>query len=125
VSAAARRAGEERVCAVDELPEGGVLLVERGRHSVGVFRVDGRYYAVLNRCPHMGAPLCLGRVTGMAEARGPGFDVTWTRAGELLRCPWHAWEFELASGRSVSDPRVRVRTYPVRVDGDEVLVTWR
>ena len=93
-----------------------------GRHTVGVLNVGGRYFAFLNRCPHAGAPLCVGRVTGLVEANGPGFDISWTRDGEILRCPWHAWEFELATGRSVSNPRIRATTYPVVVEQDEILI---
>jgi nitrite reductase/ring-hydroxylating ferredoxin subunit len=109
-----------RVCAVEELPPGDRLIVQVGRHSVGVFNVDGRDFAFRNRCPHAGAPLCLGRVTGMVEARGPGYDVAWIRDRELLRCPWHAWEFELETGRSVSNPRIRAKTYAVRVEDGHV-----
>jgi nitrite reductase (NADH) small subunit len=111
-----------RVCSVEKLPPGSSTIVTVGRHSIGVFNVDGEYFAFLNRCPHAGAPLCRGRVTGMAVARGPGFDVEWVRAGELLRCPWHAWEFELATGRSVSDPRIRAKTYAVHVEDGQVMV---
>jgi 3-phenylpropionate/trans-cinnamate dioxygenase ferredoxin subunit len=39
------------------------------------------------------------------------------RGGEILRCPWHGWEFDLRDGRSVVDPeRTRVRSYPVEVE---------
>jgi 3-phenylpropionate/trans-cinnamate dioxygenase ferredoxin subunit len=114
--------GWERVCAVDELPDGEHRMLRVGRRSIGVFNVRGRFYAFLDRCPHAGAPLCSGRVTGMAVARGPGFNVAWERDHEVLRCPWHAWEFELETGRSVSNPRIRARIYPTRVVDGHVLV---
>ena len=113
------------VCRVEELPPGERRLVHLGRHTVGVFNVGGRYYAFMNRCPHAGAPLCLGRITGMVEARGPGYDVAWVRDGELLRCPWHAWEFELETGRSVSNPRVRAKTFPVRIEDGQLVIELR
>lgn len=122
MNAPAHRPGLQRICSVDELPPGASTIVAVGRHSVGVFNVDGHLFAFLNRCPHAGAPLCRGRVTGMAVAHGPGFDVAWEREGELLRCPWHAWEFELETGRSVSTPRIRAKTYKVLVIGDEIYV---
>jgi 3-phenylpropionate/trans-cinnamate dioxygenase ferredoxin subunit len=115
-------AGWERVCAVDELADGEHRILRVGRRSIGVFNVRGRFYAFLDRCPHAGAPLCSGRVTGMAVARGPGFNVAWERDREVLRCPWHAWEFELETGRSVSNPRIRARVYPTRVVDGHVLV---
>lgn len=122
MSSSERGSTLHRVCSVEELPDASCKIVVVGGHSIGVFNVGGDYFAFLNRCPHAGAPLCLGRVTGMAFARGPGFDIDWVRTGELLRCPWHAWEFELATGRSVSNPRIRAKTYPVRVDGDDIVI---
>src|SRR5471030_76913 len=94
----------QRVCSVAELPPGGRYFTSVKGHGVGVFNVNGELYAIQNRCPHQGAPLCIGALTGVLEARGPGFDFEWSRDGELIRCPWHGWEFELSSGRSLSDP---------------------
>jgi nitrite reductase/ring-hydroxylating ferredoxin subunit len=94
-------------------------------HEVGVFNVGGEYYAIQNRCPHQGAPLCIGSLTGVLEAHGPGFDFEWLRDGELIRCPWHGWEFELASGRNLTDPRTRAKTYPVHQDNGSIMVEVR
>jgi nitrite reductase/ring-hydroxylating ferredoxin subunit len=41
----------------------------------------------------------------------------------LVRCAWHGWEFEIASGRALADPRIRARTYPVRVEDGRVVIT--
>ena len=87
--------------------------------SIGVFNVKGTYYALHNRCPHRGGALCLGPVTGTAL---PGFHFVYGREGELLRCAWHGWEFEIATGRSLVDPRIRARTFPVEVDEGGVYV---
>ncbi len=65
---------------------------------------------------HQAAPLCLGSVQGMLLPGKPG-EYTWARDGEILRCPWHGWEFDLLTGRSVLNPhKTRVRTYEVRVE---------
>lgn len=78
--------------------------------------MNGRYWALLNRCPHKGAPLCLGDQMGYVESGNP-FSVTESRPGEIIRCPWHGWEFDITDGRSVFNPhRVRVRTYEVDVE---------
>jgi 3-phenylpropionate/trans-cinnamate dioxygenase ferredoxin subunit len=43
-----------------------------------------------------------------------------------MRCPWHGWEFDIASGRSLFDPDgVRVRNYPVTVEDGTVIVELR
>jgi 3-phenylpropionate/trans-cinnamate dioxygenase ferredoxin subunit len=103
----------------DEVPVGTRKIVEVGGKSIGIFNVGGEYYALLNRCPHQGAPLCLGRITGTALPSGVG-EYRWAREGEILRCPWHGWEVDITSGRSIFNPhRVRVRTYDVVVEGSE------
>jgi nitrite reductase (NADH) small subunit len=110
-----------RVCGADELPPGERLLVELDGHSVGVFNVEGSFYALQNRCPHRGGPLCLGPLTGTIVA-GPEFEYAYDRAGRVLRCAWHGWEFEVESGRSLVDPHVRAKTFPVTVDDGDVVV---
>lgn len=98
-----------------DLPEGSRRILTLGGRSVGVFNVGGRYFAVRNRCPHQGAELCLGVLTGHLESHTPG-EYRYSRANEMLRCPWHGWEFDLETGESWFDPeRVRVRRYPVTV----------
>jgi nitrite reductase/ring-hydroxylating ferredoxin subunit len=112
-----------RVCLVDELPPGSMKLVPVGKFGVGVFNVDGRYYAITNYCPHAGGPLCLGRVQGTTEPR-PDLAVrmAYVREGEILRCPWHQWEFEIATGRTVAKPEKRIRTYDVRIEDGAVIL---
>jgi nitrite reductase (NADH) small subunit len=92
--------------------------------SIGVVRTKSGYFALLNRCPHAGAKLCKGRVTGSNLPSDPDVYVYGFR-DELVRCPWHGYEFELATGRSpFGTTRARAKTYEVRVtDGSvEVLV---
>jgi nitrite reductase (NADH) small subunit len=104
------------VARVADIPPGERLIAEVAGRSIGVFNVDGRFYALRNSCPHQGGPLCLGRTVGLVTAERPG-EITYTREGEILRCPWHGWEFDLATGRSVFDPnRTRVKSYPVEVE---------
>jgi nitrite reductase/ring-hydroxylating ferredoxin subunit len=102
-----------------ELPEGGRLIVEVNGHSIGLFHVDGAYYGLLNRCPHQGAELCRGTVVGELRSSGPG-DYDLDEEKRFLVCPWHGWEFDLATGQSYFDPRrTRVRPYPVEVEDGE------
>jgi 3-phenylpropionate/trans-cinnamate dioxygenase ferredoxin subunit len=101
---------------VDEIPPGERKIVEIAGRSVGVFNVDGEFYALRNTCPHQGGPLCQGRVTGFIMARVPG-EYSYTRRGEIVRCPWHGWEFDIKTGQSWFDPvQTRVRAYPVTVE---------
>ncbi|HEX5503938.1 MAG TPA: Rieske (2Fe-2S) protein [Thermomicrobiales bacterium] len=110
------------VATVDEIPPGGRKLVEVAGRSIGVFNVGGEFFALRNRCPHQGGPLCQGLLTGFVTAPAPG-EYAYTRPGEILRCPWHGWEFDIRTGQSWFDPaQVRVRRYEVTIEpapGDE------
>lgn len=98
-----------------EFPENERKLVEVNGRSVGVFRLKGEMYAVLNFCPHQGAPLCQGYVRPWVTAPAAG-EFDYDREGEILRCPWHQWEFDIKTGCMVIDGKVRTRTYEVTVE---------
>ena len=103
------------VCTVEALPPGERKLIDVAGRSIGVFNINGEFYAIRNTCPHQGGPLCEGRVTGFIMARVPG-EYSYTRRGEIVRCPWHGWEFDIKTGQSWFDPvQTRVRAYPVSV----------
>ena len=103
------------VAIVGEIPPGGrKLITVRGR-PIAIFNLEGEYYGLLNRCPHQGGPMCEGVITGLREAPQPG-QYVYSRKGEILRCPWHGWEFDIRTGQSYCDPeRIRTRAYPVEV----------
>ncbi len=110
------------VAGVAEVQPGNCKLVTVKGRDIGVFNVGGKFYALANRCPHKGGPLCSGRITGLAQSRGPG-DYRLIRAGEFLRCPWHGWEFEIATGQSYCDPKtMQARQFNVEVAPGEELV---
>ena len=101
---------------VDEISPGERKIVEVAGRSIGVFNVGGEFFALRNSCPHQGGPLCRGAVAGFVSSSGPG-EYVYDRIGEILRCPWHGWEFEIRTGQSWFDPRkVRVRSYDVSVE---------
>jgi 3-phenylpropionate/trans-cinnamate dioxygenase ferredoxin subunit len=107
---------------VDEIQPGTRKIVDAGGRSIGVFNVNGEYFAVLNRCPHQGGPLCKGNTHGLLRADAPG-EYHYSRPGEILRCPWHGWEFDMRTGQSWFDPiKVRVRRYDVTVEPGSALI---
>jgi nitrite reductase/ring-hydroxylating ferredoxin subunit len=108
-----------------ELPPGGVKICEVDGKSIGVFNVGGAFHAILNVCPHQNAPVCLGRVTGTMLPSEPGVLVRGME-GHVLRCPWHAWEFDIVTGESlfIGEKR-RLATYEVEVRNGEVVVYGR
>ena len=70
------------VATVDEIPPGERKIVELEGRSLGVFNINGEFYAVRNICPHQGAPLCEGRLTGLLQSDVPG-EYRYTRKGEI------------------------------------------
>lgn len=104
------------VCNASDLPPGEVEIVTVGAVEIGVYNVDGEYYALHNRCPHRGAPLCEGRITGLLTGPEPG-EYEFTREGEIVRCPWHGYEFDITTGEFVLTPgKLRTMTYDVEVE---------
>jgi len=105
-----------------EVPPGGRKIVEIAGRAVGVFNLDGEIFALRNRCPHQGGARCTGRLSGFLQAAVPG-ECNYSRQGEVLRCPWHGWEFDVRTGLSWFDPvRTRVRSYEARVTPGTALV---
>ncbi len=127
------------VARADEIAPGGRKIIDVGGRSIGVFNVGGEYFALRNRCPHQGGPLCTGLLLAPLRSTGPG-EYQRGGDGEVIRCPWHGWEFEIKTGRSWFDPRrTRVRSYhaglqeappddaesyPARRDGAYVVVEF-
>jgi nitrite reductase (NADH) small subunit len=111
------------VARAEEIPPGGRKIIRIvGRGEIGVFNVDGAYYALKNTCAHQGSRVCLGKIVGTALPSDV-YEYRYGREGEILRCPWHEWEYDIKTGESVFDPKVRVTTYPVEVvDGDVTLL---
>jgi 3-phenylpropionate/trans-cinnamate dioxygenase ferredoxin component len=97
---------EVRVAAEGEIPEGGVKIVQAGSLFLGVYLIDGVYYAIEDRCSHDDGPLCEG-----------------DREGFEIECPRHGAHFDLRSGKALTLPATEdVETYPVTVRDGEVLV---
>ena len=107
------------VAAVDEIPPGGRKRVTVKGRDIALFNVKGEFFALLDRCPHEGASLCQGKIVGLAESDGPG-HYRLVRQGEMLRCPWHGWQYDIRTGQSWCDPdNIKLRNYPVTIEPGE------
>jgi nitrite reductase/ring-hydroxylating ferredoxin subunit len=101
------------VAPASDVPPGSRKLFTIKGRPIAIFNLDGDYFGMLNRCPHQGGSLCDGIVTGLLEAPQPG-EYIYSRKGEIVRCPWHGWEFDIRTGQSYCDPeRIRTKAYPV------------
>ena len=107
------------VATVDEIAPGTHKLVTVKGREIGIFNVKGDFYALFNRCPHAGGSLCAGRVGGLVVSDEPGkYEIL--REGEILRCPWHGWEYDIRTGQSWCDPKkVSTRQFKVSVEPGE------
>jgi nitrite reductase (NADH) small subunit len=104
----------QSVFASEELPEGGMKLHPFGKREIGIFRHSGNLYAVLNFCPHAGAPICRGEIDHPIYTDTPGGTTIRQFGQPTIRCPWHRWEFDLQSGKGLCLTSPRIKTYPVR-----------
>ena len=110
------------VCRVAELPPGSRREVAvGGEYGVMVFNVGGSFYALRNKCPHTGGPLGRGFIRPHVVSDGVG-DFKFEREAEIVKCPYHNWEFDIATGCALYDPSLRAKTYPVVIEGDDVVL---
>jgi len=107
---------------VEELPPGDRKIVPvGGKGGIGVFNLGGTFYALKNVCPHKGGPLCQGRLRPHVVS-DPSFKIAYERENEIIKCSWHQWEFDIKTGVALYDSRLRVKTYPVTVEGGEIIL---
>ena len=110
------------VAPATDLPPGSRKRITIAGRTIALFNIGGEMFAILDRCPHQGGSLCGGKLIGLLESKEPG-EYRYTRPNEILRCPWHGWEFDMRTGKSYCDPdRVRTRTYDVVVAGGREVV---
>jgi nitrite reductase (NADH) small subunit/3-phenylpropionate/trans-cinnamate dioxygenase ferredoxin subunit len=93
------------VAKVGDIPEGRGKPLKAGDREIAVFLVGGKYYAMTDYCPHMGASLGVSGV----------FD-------DMVICDRHQWAFKLADGSCPDVPGLQAETYEVRLQGDEIQV---
>ncbi len=89
----------EKLASLDELPPGSLIEIVRGNDLYALCNVEGEIRAVSGTCPHQGGPLGQGALDG-----------------GVITCPWHAWEFDSATGACVFNDLIRVPTYSVRIE---------
>lgn len=91
----------------DEVPPGALKRVAYGDEAVVLANVDGQLYALEDECMHYGIPLSEGFIRD-----------------KTVICMWHAWRYDVTSGRLVNPPSTRLclGTYPVRVEGDAIAI---
>lgn len=113
-SIALKCAGEDmsefiNLCKVSDVPVGGAKLIFVNEQALGIFNVSGTFYALDNACPHGGASLSHGIIEG-----------------DVVQCRIHHWRFCIRNGIYLDEnkPRCNVRSYPIRIVGDQVQIEF-
>ena len=108
---------------VEDFPVGKFRIVECKGRQIGIIRMDdGDVHAVLNRCPHKGAPVCKGIVGGTWPPSAVG-ELGFERDGYVLTCPWHGFEFDLSTGAELFQERpMRLRKYRATIEDGTVFL---
>jgi nitrite reductase/ring-hydroxylating ferredoxin subunit len=109
------------VAPLAEFPPNTRRIVRVGAREIGVFRHDDRFYAVRNRCPHQGGPLCSGHIFPRILSERPG-EFALAEGPPLLVCPWHGWQYDVSTGQSYAPGDPRVKSYGVSVASGSELV---
>ena len=106
-----------------EFPPNTHRVVKIGRREIGVFNVDGAFYALPNLCTHQLGPLCKGRVSGtLVCSRETKWKLQWDFDNEIVTCPWHGMEYHIKTGVCLAFPEIRLRSYEVWVEDEQVKV---
>lgn len=110
------------VADVDSFSEREIRAVDVDGKGVVLLRLGEEFFALADRCPHGGAKLSGGRISNTVESDGPG-EYRVCRQGEMLKCPWHGWEYDIRTGQSWSDPKsTRTRSFAAgTIDGAELV----
>lgn len=111
------------VCKQSELKPGELKVVYINERTAVVVGCNAKqeYFAVRDLCPHQGARLSGGKLTWKTEASEPcQYHVA--REGEILRCPWHSFDYDVMTGESIVEKNIKVKTYKVIVDKDYILI---
>ena len=114
------------VCRAEEVTVGAFTRATAGRAAVLLARLpSGEIRAFPARCPHQGADLAFGCISGMTSSETPNV-LRYHDHGEIVRCPWHGFEYSMKTGEALAASRgrapLRLRLYKVEVEGDQVIV---
>jgi nitrite reductase/ring-hydroxylating ferredoxin subunit len=104
------------VAAASDIAAGDRKLVDVAGRGIVIFNLGGEFFALADRCPHQAGQLSNGKLCGLVKSSEPGV-YEYSRQGEMIRCPWHSWEFDVRTGQSWCEPsRIRTRRYDVKVE---------
>lgn len=93
------------VAKTSEINEGEGKVVSINNKEIALFNVESQFYAIDNACCHHGGPLGEGMLDG-----------------NIVTCPWHHWMYNIKTGINIVNPQVKVDTYEVKIEEDEIKI---
>ena len=97
---------EHKVAKTSEFANGTGQIFELEGKKIAVFNVDGNFFAIDNTCKHKGGSLGDGSVEN-----------------KTVTCPLHRWQYDVTTGQCLANPEVKLDTYSVKVEGDDITLT--
>ena len=117
------------VCKASEFGDPGRKVLDIGGIEIAIFHLEGEFFAYENHCPHAGGPACQGKIIPLTME---AVDENNCSSGRIFSkhkinvvCPWHGMEFDIRSGEHPLTKRFRLRKVPLRVEGQDIIVTLR
>jgi len=111
---------------MSEFHDGDSKIVGDGSSEIGVYFINGAWYAYRNFCPHQGGPACEGltmaKVEQIIEEDKTCSGLRFNHDEQHIVCPWHGWEFRMEDGVSSADKSDRLQKFDVELRGEEVYV---
>lgn len=118
-----KQAEKHIVCKINDLAPGEKKTVNLGGTTALLVRsAEDSFHAIRNSCPHQGADLSYGLLMGTVLPTDRHGEYPYGREREILRCPWHGFEFDVTNGKCLFGENLRVKTYRVAVEGEDVIV---
>lgn len=111
-----------KVATTEELTDASRVIAEVNGQEIAVFQLDGEYHAIANYCVHQAGPLCEGELTCDTYIDENDWDWRIDDEATYVTCPWHGWLFDVTDGVNPHNPKYKVPTYDVEVDGEDIFV---
>ena len=114
------------VCLANQINELDPVFIEINGAKIAIYKFNGNFYAYENECAHEGGPVAEGRIIGNLECdvseNGRVLGEHFSSTKMNIACPWHGVQYDLKTGVSNGNARLRLAKYDVVLDGDEVKV---
>ena len=117
---------EVNIGSASEFADPGRKVIAFERFEIGVFKLDGEFFAYLNQCPHMGGPACQGKMIAKVEENiaedRTSEGMMFSRTKMHVVCPWHGYEFDIRTGVHPGNARAKLRKLAIAVSGGDVVI---